>query len=113
VILAIKFLTAEENYIKTKAFRIISIFVLVTLVLVLVTVTAGAIAKSNLAKKYPAPGQLVDVGGYKLHINCTGQGSPTVILEAGQGDYSLIWAYVQSEVAKTNRVCSYDRAGYG
>ena len=98
---------------KTKAFRAVSILILATLILVLVTVTAGAIAKSNLAKKYPAPGQLVDVGGYKLHINCMGQGSPTVILEAGQGDYSLIWAYVQPEVAKTNRVCSYDRAGYG
>ena len=98
---------------KTKAFRAVSILILATLILVLVTVTAGAIAKSNLAKKYPAPGQLVDIGGYKLHINCIGQGSPTVILEAGQGDYSLIWAYVQPEVAKTNRVCSYDRAGYG
>ena len=98
---------------KTKAFRIVSIFLLITMVLALITVVVGAIAKSNLAKKYPAPGQLVDVGGYKLHINCTGQGNPTVILEAGQGDYSLIWAYVQPEIAKTNRVCSYDRAGYG
>jgi len=98
---------------KTKLFRISSIVMLVILILALVMVTAGAIAKSNLAKKYPAPGQLVDVGGYKLHIHCTGQGSPTIILEAGQSDYSLIWAYVQPEVAKTNRVCSYDRAGYG
>ena len=98
---------------KTKAFRAVSILALVTLILVLVTVTAGAIAKSNLAKKYPAPGQLVDVGGYKLHINCTGQGSPTVILEAGQGDYSLFWTNVQPGSAETTRVCSYDRAGYG
>jgi pimeloyl-ACP methyl ester carboxylesterase len=93
--------------------RITSILLLVILILVLVTVAAGAISKSNLAKQYPAPGHLIDVGGYNLHINCTGQGSPTVILEAGQGDYSLTWAYVQPEVAKTNRVCSYDRAGYG
>jgi len=98
---------------KTKAVRIITISMLVVLILVLVTGIAGAIAKSNLAKQYPAPGQLVDVGGYKLHINCTGQGSPTVILEAGTGDYSVIWASVQPEVSKTNRVCSYDRAGYG
>ena len=98
---------------KTKQFRFSSIVMLVILILALVMVTAGAISKSNLAKKYPAPGQLVDVGGYKLHIHCTGQGSPTVLLEAGQGDYSLTWAYVQPEVAKTNRVCSYDRAGYG
>jgi pimeloyl-ACP methyl ester carboxylesterase len=98
---------------KTKLFRIISIFMLVVLVLVLGTAVAGAVAKSNLAKQNPAPGRLVDVGGYRLHLNCVGEGSPTIILEAGQGDYSLFWAYVQPEIAKTNRVCSYDRAGYG
>lgn len=98
---------------KTKIRRIISTLMLVTLVLALVTLIAGAIAKANLAKQYPAPGQLVDVGGYKMHINCTGQGSPTVILEAGMGDYSLTWAIVQPEVARSTRVCSYDRAGYG
>ena len=98
---------------KTKIFRIISIIGLVILLLAVGTVVAGTIAKSNLARKYPAPGQLVDVGGYKMHINCVGQGSPTVILEAGLGDSSLIWTYVQPEIAKTNRVCSYDRAGYG
>ncbi len=98
---------------KTKAFRIISILTLVVLILAIVTVIGGAIAKANLAKQYPAPGQLVDVSGYKMHIHCTGQGSPTVILEAGMGNYSLFWAYVQPEVAKYTRVCSYDRAGYG
>lgn len=101
---------------KTKSIRIISILILVLLLLSLLTLTAGAIAKSNLAQQYPAPGQLVDVGGYKIHINCLGEssaGSPTVILETGQSDYSLIWATVQPAVAKTNRVCSYDRAGYG
>jgi pimeloyl-ACP methyl ester carboxylesterase len=98
---------------KTKIRRIFSILMLVILILTLVMLTAGAIAKSNLAKKYPAPGQMVDVGGYKMHINCTGQGSPTVILEAGMGNYSLFWAHVQPEVAGFTRVCSYDRAGYG
>jgi len=98
---------------KTKIRRIFSILMLVILILALVTLTAGAIAKSNLAKQYPAPGQLVDVGRYKLHINCMGQGSPTVILEAGLGNYSLYWAHVQPEVARFTRVCSYDRAGYG
>jgi pimeloyl-ACP methyl ester carboxylesterase len=98
---------------ETTAFRIISILVLVVLILALGTLMAGAIAKSNLAKKYPAPGQLVDVGGYKLHINCMGQGSPTVILGAGTADFSTTWAYVQPEVAKITRVCAYDRAGLG
>jgi hypothetical protein len=52
---------------KTKAFRIISILRLVVLIVVIGTLIAGAIAKANLAKQYPAPGQLVDVGGYKQH----------------------------------------------
>lgn len=98
---------------KSKAFRIISILMLVILILALVTLTAGAIAKASLAKQYPAPGQLVDVGGYKMHINCTGQGSPTVILASGMSDYSVSWAYVQPEIAKYTRICSYDRAGFG
>ena len=98
---------------KTKVYRTLSIVMLVFLILSLITLAAGAIAKSNLAKQNPAPGQLVDVGGYKLHINCMGKGSPTVILESGQGDYSLTWAYVQPQIAKITRVCSYDRAGLG
>ncbi len=85
------------------------------LVLVLGTSTriAGTLAKSNLTKQYPAPGQLVDVGGYKMHINCVGQGSPTVVLAVGLDDFSIPWAFVQPEVAKFTRVCSYDRAGLG
>ena len=61
----------------------------------------------------PPPGKMVDVGGYKLHVNCTGAGSPTVILEAGASSFSIDWALVQPAVSRTNRVCSYDRAGYG
>ncbi|HEY6072332.1 MAG TPA: alpha/beta hydrolase, partial [Anaerolineales bacterium] len=67
-------------------------------------------------KKYPAPGQLVDVGGYRLHIYCTGaqiDGSPTVILEQGLGGPSPAWAWIQPEIAKVTRVCAYDRAGVG
>jgi pimeloyl-ACP methyl ester carboxylesterase len=83
------------------------------LALGVVTWLAGASAKSNLVKQYPAPGQLVDVGGYRMHINCIGQGNPTVILEAGLDDFSVLWELVQPEVAKFARVCAYDRAGYG
>jgi pimeloyl-ACP methyl ester carboxylesterase len=58
------------------------------------------------------PGKLIDIGGRRLHLYCTGQGEPTVILEAGAGGFSLEWALVQSEVARFARVVSYDRAGY-
>ena len=59
------------------------------------------------------PGQLIDVGGYKMHIDCTGQGSPVVILDAGLGDSYISWRKVQPQIARLTRVCSYDRAGLG
>lgn len=61
----------------------------------------------------PAPGDLVDVGGHRLHIWCTGTGAPAVILDAGLGSTALAWATVQREVARFTQVCSYDRAGMG
>jgi len=57
------------------------------------------------------PGRMVDIGGRRLHLNCSGQGSPTVVLDAGLGDSSLAWTFVQTKLAVTNRVCAYDRAG--
>ncbi len=59
------------------------------------------------------PGRLVDIGGRRLHLHCTGSGSPTVILEAGASAFAIDWALVQPEMARTNRVCSYDRARHG
>src|SRR5262245_25390781 len=66
---------------------------------------------TNLVR-YSVPGKLVDVGGRRLHINCVGEGSPAVVMEAGAGDFSFDWSLVQPEVARFTRVCSYDRAGY-
>lgn len=63
--------------------------------------------------RYPARGKLVDIGGLRLHINCTGMGSPTVTMEAGPNDSSIVWQLVQPEIAGFTRVCSYDRAGFG
>jgi pimeloyl-ACP methyl ester carboxylesterase len=65
------------------------------------------------ATTYPTPGRLVDVGGHKLHINCTGTGSPTVVLEPGLGEPSTAMAWIAPDVAETTRVCVYDRAGRG
>ena len=61
----------------------------------------------------PPPGRLVEVGGHKLHIRCTGTGEPAVILETGLGGSSADWGFVQPQVAAFTRVCSYDRAGLG
>jgi len=62
---------------------------------------------------YPRPGKLIAVGGSRLHVYCTGQGGPTVILEHGLDGSYLDWRLVQSEIAHFTRVCSHDRAGYG
>jgi pimeloyl-ACP methyl ester carboxylesterase len=56
---------------------------------------------------------MVDLGGRKLHVYCTGAGSPTVVLEAGAAAFAIDWTLVQQPLARTHRVCSYDRAGYG
>jgi pimeloyl-ACP methyl ester carboxylesterase len=64
------------------------------------------------ARRFPQEGKSVSVGGYSLNINCTGQGSPTVVLEAGLAVPAISWRAVQTEIAKFTRVCSYDRAGY-
>jgi pimeloyl-ACP methyl ester carboxylesterase len=72
------------------------------------------IAVAALSAALPvAPGKLVDVGGRKLHLHCSGSGSPAVVLVAGGGAYSIDWALVQPRVSATTRVCSYDRAGLG
>jgi pimeloyl-ACP methyl ester carboxylesterase len=85
--------------------------------LIALILLAGAVyqfleARADMAQ-HPAPGRLVDIGGYRLHLNCEGLGAPTVLLESGIADDSLTWAGVQPSLAKVTRVCSYDRAGYG
>lgn len=58
-------------------------------------------------------GRLVPVGHHRLHLYCTGSGSPTVVLEAGLGGNHLDWIRTQPQISRTTQVCSYDRAGYG
>lgn len=77
--------------------------------------TAGAQSETR-QPPLPPPGKFVDIGGWRLHINCTGEArasQPTVILEAGNGNFSVEWSLVQPRVASFARVCSYDRAGSG
>ena len=65
------------------------------------------------AKAYPMPGQLIDVGGHRLHLSCTGSGTPTVVLEPGAGGMSSSLGWIAPAVARDTRVCVYDRAGRG
>ena len=93
--------------------RTLAGLLLLVMVLAAVTLGAGARAKAALRASHPPIGQMVDVGGYKLHIACAGVGSPTVLLDAGAGALGLTWAQVQPTVARSTRVCTYDRAGLG
>jgi pimeloyl-ACP methyl ester carboxylesterase len=63
--------------------------------------------------RYAAPGTLYDIGGHRLHLNCTGSGGPTVVLENGLAETSPFWSRITAEVGRTARVCAYDRAGQG
>lgn len=72
-----------------------------------------SIASALDRRRFPPPGRLVDVGGHRLHINCAGEGGPTVIIEAAGGGASTEWDHVQAAVARSCTVCVYDRAGYG
>lgn len=78
----------------------------ICLALVLLLAAPGA------AQTPKPPGRLVDLGGHKLHLYCSGKGSPTVVVENGLGDFSFDWVMVQNGVAKSTRICTYDRAGY-
>jgi pimeloyl-ACP methyl ester carboxylesterase len=72
-----------------------------------------SIASARDRAAFPAPGRMVDIGGFRLHLYCTGHGAPTVILESGLTGIVPIWHHIQSAVSRTTRVCSYDRAGIG
>src|SRR5215207_1265342 len=65
------------------------------------------------AQRNPPPGKLIMVDGHQLHLNCTGAGGRTVVMDAGLGGWSIEWSAVQPEIAQFSRVCSYDRAGLG
>ncbi len=87
----------------------------VIVVMVLASVGGGyeTVREHLDASAYPMPGQMVDVGGHKLHIHCTGSGSPTVVLQPGGGDMSSAMGWIAPAVAKHTRVCVYDSAGRG
>ena len=83
-------------------------------IMALVAVGGGYETVSGaLDEDFPMPGQLIDVGGHSLHLNCSGSGSPTVILEPGAGGMSSDLAWIAPAVARETRVCVYDRAGRG
>jgi pimeloyl-ACP methyl ester carboxylesterase len=93
--------------------RILGALAVVCLVLAAAGATYNALSLRHYRKVSGVPGKLYNVNGYAMHIYCTGQGSPTILLDSGLGDDFTIWAKVQPGLSRVTRVCSYDRAGFG
>jgi pimeloyl-ACP methyl ester carboxylesterase len=87
----------------------------VAALLVVASVGGGieTVAEAVDAQAHPAPGRVIDVGGHRLHLRCTGTGAPTVVLEAGGGEMSSNLGLVTTAVGRSARICTYDRAGRG
>jgi pimeloyl-ACP methyl ester carboxylesterase len=79
--------------------------------LITLAVSALSLMGQNPAEPQPL-GSLIDIGGRRIHLNCTGKGSPTVVVENGDDAFSIDWALVQPGVSSFTRICTYDRAGY-
>lgn len=87
--------------------------ILITALLLMGGCTYQRIALARTREQFPAPGKLVDVNGHLMQIHCVGSGSPTVVIDAGNGSFSVEWMPIQDELSRSTRVCVYDRAGYG
>jgi pimeloyl-ACP methyl ester carboxylesterase len=88
-------------------------FGIILIALVLLGVAYQTIATEIDRRTYSPQGQLYTINGHQMHIDCTGEGSPTVILQGGATAESLWWYWVQNQLAKHTRVCAYDRSGLG
>jgi pimeloyl-ACP methyl ester carboxylesterase len=89
------------------------VLVVISILVAALGATYQRIASASDQQAYPPVGSVVSVQDRDRHLYCTGEGSPTVILENGVGGNTLLWAYLQPALAASTRVCSYDRAGYG
>jgi pimeloyl-ACP methyl ester carboxylesterase len=77
-------------------------------------VASSVVIATSQPSGFPAaPGRLVDVGGRKPHLHCTGAASPTLVFEAGASAFAIDFSLVQRDVARSTRACSYDRIGHG
>jgi pimeloyl-ACP methyl ester carboxylesterase len=93
--------------------RLLTLFAVAVAVAVCPGTAVSAGVSPSEFTPYLHPQRLVDVGGHKLNLYCTGHGSPAVILDAGEGETMLTWRKVQPAIAKFTRVCSFDRAAMG
>ena len=93
--------------------RVGGVLIVLCFAVVFCGVAYNALSLRHFRSMAGIPGKLYDVSGYPMHLYCTGQGSPTVVMDAGLGDDFTTWAKVQPVLSQTTRICSYDRAGFG
>jgi pimeloyl-ACP methyl ester carboxylesterase len=93
--------------------KIVEGVALLPVALVALAVAGNSEFDANAYFRSSPPGAMYLVDGHRMRIECTGSGSPTIVLDAGLGNDGLIWGGVQPGLAKTTRICSYDRAGFG
>jgi pimeloyl-ACP methyl ester carboxylesterase len=96
-----------------RKFLSVGLLVAAPFLLFAATRASATLASRVLENRYPPPGQMVSVGDHKLHLYCMGAGQPTVIIEPGMGQDWVGWRRVIPKLVEFNRVCVYDRAGYG
>lgn len=104
---------ARDRSVWANGYGAASVLVTLTLLMALVGMLYETVARRYATLSTPAPGQLIDLGGRRIHLDCRGRGSPTVVLESGLDPLgSLAWTRVHGPLARTARVCAYDRAGF-
>ena len=111
--LVVWMITRARRQLRSRTRRWLVYPLLMVLALASIGGSYETVRESIDATAYPPPGQLIDVGGHRLHLNCTGSGSPTVVLEPGLGEVSSAMGWIAPVVARDTRVCVYDRAGRG
>src|SRR5215216_589427 len=112
-VLAVWMLVCVHRQLRSRGGRWLLYLVIALLVLASIGGGYQTLGAAADAKAYPMPGQLIDVGGHRLHLSCTGAGTPTVVLEPGAGEMSSNLGWIAPAVARNTGVCVYDRAGRG
>ena len=93
--------------------RTLYLGVMGTIFFVLAGTTYQGVATALERRQIPHPGRLIDVGGHQLHLDCSGEGQPIVVLEAPSMGMSAVWGWIRQDLTSRTRVCGYDRSGLG
>lgn len=113
LVLAVWMIVCTRRRLRSRSGRVLLYPVIAVLILASLGGGYEAVGETADAAAHPRPGQLIDVGGHRLHLSCTGSGGPTVVIEPGAGEMSSHAGWIAPAVARHTRVCVYDRAGRG